>query len=262
MNVLVELEKCSREAVAGLREEYLDGLAFSQDAFLEAQVGVAQFVLIRYKARVIGYCAVSEEHTLLEYHLSEQAIYLAQSIYPKLIAQLAIQRAVVKSFDYLALSNALDLGRRTTVLGMLVRKYVRQNLVRLPHIAYDVRIAEAADTEAVLAVEQDVFSDPTRIAAVILQQQMLLFQRDKTLIGFGILRPVRPNRADIEVGIAVDRPFRNKGYAAYMLVDLVEHCVSLGGNPVSGCSIGNVASIRLGQRIGLCARHRLLEIEF
>ena len=262
MNVLFDVQTRSLDSLQELREEYLQACAFAQDAFLEALVQNAQVFVLERKGHNLGYCALTQDKVLVEFHLTEAAIYLAQSVFPKLVEKLQIRKALIKSFDFLALSNCLDLARTTSVAGMLVRKYVPQPLPQLPHIAYTTRKARPSDLPSVLALDQDVFTHPERMSSVIEQGQMLLFEKQERLVGFGILRPVIAGRNDVEVGIAIDPSFRNRGYAAYVLRDLVEYCIKQGHNPVSGCSIDNLASIRLGQRIGLCARHRLVEIEF
>lgn len=262
MNVRPTFAPVSAAEAAPLRREYLEQLPYAQDAFLEARINDALFTHIEARGKTIGYCAQSKDHTLLEFHLREESVTLAQTVFPKMARGQGLRDALIKSFDHLALSCALDLSREVTVKGMLVRDYCPQPLPCLPHIQYSVRAAVIDDLPTVLALEQEVFSHPQRLRSVIENREMLLFENERAVLAFGILRPVLEGGNDVEVGIAVDRPFRGKGYAAFILRDLIEHCLRSGKNPISGCSIENTASILLGQRIGLCARHRLLQVRF
>jgi RimJ/RimL family protein N-acetyltransferase len=261
MNVRLQMSRLTQAQAMDLREAYLNQLPFAQDAFLEARMGGAEYHLLEARGQELGYCAHTG-HTLLEFHLHPSSVYLAQSVFPRMVQQRGLDEALIKSFDHLMLACALDIARDVAVQGMLVRDYTPQSLPDLPRMSYSMRLARLNDLAAVLAVRQEAFTHRGRMESVIRSEEMLLFERGTSLIGFGILRPVVDGRRDVEVGIAVDVPFRGKGYAAFILRDLVQHCLANGHNPVMGCAIDNTASISLGQRIGLCARHRLLRVSF
>ncbi|WP_437530060.1 GNAT family N-acetyltransferase [Sorangium sp. So ce726] len=263
MNIRPEFTRVGSIADLGaLRERYLDELPCAQDGLVEALVADGAYFRIDARGRPAGYCVVSGGDMLVEYHVCPEFLAYAHQILPLFVEAQRPRAALVKTFDHMFLACAIDLQAGVTVRGALVREFARRELPELPRMRYSQRLARADDLPRIAAVDQDVFTHPERLRGVVEREQLLLFEQDERLIGFGIVRPVIPGRPDVELGIAVDTPFRNRGYAVYMMRDMVEHCLARGLNPIAGCSRQNEASIRMGLRVGLLSRYRLLEIRF
>lgn len=257
-----ELLEVDLQTIERYRTEYLDALPEAQEAFLEMLMHSAQHFVIRWRAEEIGYVSVHAEKTLIEFFLLPEARSFAQDLFPLLIRELKIETAWVKSFDHLFLSCVFDHQRSITTKGLLVRDYFARPLPVIERIRYERRVASVSDFEAIARVEQDVFTNHQRLKMALQDGRVHVFERDHTLVGFCIVRPVIPGRTDVDIGIAVDAPFRNHGYAVYMLRDMVELAIAQGLHPVTGCEQSNVASFRLGRRIGFVATHRLVEARF
>ncbi len=251
-----------RQEIADLRILYLKALPYCQDAFLEVAVQASTLHQIEVGGSKAGYFAVSPAGLITEFFIVPELAHFAHPVYRKFVEQHCPAGALVKSYDYAALSCALDLNRSVQVRGMLCRQFVERDLPDLAHLSCPMRLARAEDLNRIINVRQDVFSDPSRLGHAIETGDLYLFESGADLVGFGLIRVIIAGFSDVEIGIAVDEPFRNKGYAAYMLLDLVLTAKRRGLNPVSGCSIDNEPSIRLGMRVGFRARHRLIEIRF
>jgi hypothetical protein len=262
MNVRPAFVKVPLDAVSTLREDYLDGLQEGQEALVEVLVANAEPYRIEIKSRSAGYLLLHPNGTLLEYHLCLEFLSYAHQLLGPFLAEHPVQRALVKSYDATFLACAMDHQIAVRSRGILVRDYVRRELPNIASIRYARRLALEADLPRIRAVDQPVFTDPERLLAVIRAGAMQLFEFDGDLIGFGVMRPIIRGRPHMDVGVAVDRRFRNRGHALYMLRDLIDHCVAAGWKPVAGCSRENEASVRMGQRVGLLSRHRLLELSF
>jgi len=264
MNIVVSFEPTSLTALADLRQQYLSGLRFAQELMLEVQVPFAKCYSIVHRGQGVGYLLENpESHEAIEFHLLANYWVFEWNVLAQAIRALGVRSALVKSFDDLFVAAAMDNQIRVEPVGLLVRDFVRRELPVLPGLHYSMRPAAPDDAGLMLRVEQDVFTSPTRLAMVIERGfAHLFFTAETQLIGFGILRPVTPDGPDIDIGIAVDTPFRNKGYAVYMMRDMVDLCFSRGLNPVAGCARQNLASRRMGERVGLVARHRLLRMYF
>ncbi|HVJ92414.1 MAG TPA: GNAT family N-acetyltransferase [Labilithrix sp.] len=254
-------ELTSLDDVRDLRTSYLDALPKAQDALLETIVATGRVFGIVAQNRLGGYFVVVDDK-LVEYHVSPELETSAHLLFPKFVLENGIRSALVKTFDHVFLSCALDIGERVTVRGVLVRDYVRRELPDVDRIRYTRRTATRDDLPRVIAVEQDVFTHPERLRTVVENGHVELFEHDGELIGFCLLRPVIAGRPDIEVGIAIDTKYRNKGYAIYMLREAADLCTARGLNPVSGCARTNEPSIRTGLRVGFSGRYRLIEIRF
>lgn len=263
MNILPTFtEVPSLTDVEGLRQAHWDGLPHAQDALLEVLVSSGRYYVVSAKGRVVGYYIVHGGDTLIEYHVSPSFAVYAHLLLPQIVAEHGLRRALVKTFDHLFLAAALDLQVGVEVLGFLTREYLPRELPDVPRVRYTQRVATLDDLPRIQAVDQQVFSHPERLREVVQAGQMELFESDGALVGFGILRPVIPGRPDVELGIAVDAPFRNRGYAVYMLRDMAEQCLRQGGRPITGSSVHNKASMHMGLRVGFAPRYRLVELRF
>ena len=161
------------------------------------------------------------------------------------------------------LSAASDLADelRVVVRGLRRRPLFSLAVVATLALAIGANTAIFTVVNAVL-VQKLPYEDPERLTAVVRAGAMRLFERDDALLGFGIIRPVIAGRPEVDLGLAVDARFRNKGYAVYFLRDMAEFCLQSGLIPISGCAAENEASIRLGSRVGFVSRYRLLEVGF
>lgn len=257
-----ELPLADAQAIAAYRIQYLASLPEAQEAFLEMLMLEAEHYLIRWKGEEVGYISLHHRTTAIEFFLLPAALSFAQDLFPLILENLSIERAWIKSFDGLFLSCALDSHTSMSTKGLLVREYLPNILPQIERISYTRRIAETADLEAVLAIDQPAFTNKERIEAAIAAGKVHLFERGPALVGFCLWRVIVPGKPHVDVGIAVDVPFRNKGYAPYMLRDVVEYCMSEGYEPVTGCEQQNLPSFRIGRRIGFVARYRLVEARF
>ena len=263
MNLRVEFVPVTDAGqLSSLREQYLDTLTHGQEALLEALVAEGTAFLVRSGGKPCGYFILHADSTLIEFHLLESHWVFGEAVFKQILAKTPVRRALVKSFDALLLSSCIAHQRRVRCLGLLVRDYIPRALPTLSGLRYSIRQATLRDLPAITQVDQQVFANAERLLGVVETGQAWLFERAGQLLGFGILRPVVVGRPEVDVGIAVDRPYRARGFAVYMLRDLVERCVAQGLVPVAGCAEENRASRHSGERIGLVSRHRLLELSF
>lgn len=265
MNIRPTFLPVSLDELQELRNEYLDRLLAAQEALIEVLVQQARCFSIFAKGRVAGYLILHEGEGLLEFYVTSEFQPYAHLLLREFVRRHRVRSALVKSFDHLLLACALDIQTSVSVRGILVRDFVPRALPSIPRLRYRERIAEERDLPRIHAVDQRVFTHPERLTAVVRAGAVHLFERDEAecaLIGFGIIRPVIAGRPEVDLGLAVDAPFRNKGYAVYCLRDLAQHCLQRGLVPISGCAAENEASIRLGSRVGFVSRYRLLDVRF
>lgn len=264
MNLTVTLSPpAPLEQFARSRDEYLDQLDYSQELWLEVLVPGAECRWIRSRTEeAIGHVVVHQGTVLIEFHLRRSFWVFNETVLAQVIKQLSLEQAWVKCFDSLLLSGALALQREIETMGLLVRDYVPRRLPVDRKPAYRRRVGVVGDLERIVQVDQEVFTVPERLRSVLANGWIRIFERDNILLGFGVLRPVVPGRPDVDVGIAVDRPYRGRAYATFMYAELLEECMEKGWNPVCGCSSDNRASRHLGERVGMVPRHRLLALRF
>ena len=262
MDITVRFERMEPGAeLQAWRERYLDSLPVSQEVLVEVQVPGALAERVLHQDKTIGY-ALLYETTVIEFYVDEAHAVFGQSVFDQLLTHTKAERALVKSFDALFFSSCVDRHKELYSRGLLVRDYVKRELPLRGDLGYTARTAELDDLPRILAVDQQVFTDPGRLRFVIGRGYLMLFERGDTLLGFGIMRVVVAGRPGVDIGIALDKPLRSHGYAPYFLQHMAEVCVARGLTPIAGCALENKPVRATGERIGMYAKHRLLELRF
>lgn len=261
-NISVKSQIVPLSEVEPLREVYFAQLRESQEPLLETLVPQATAYTLSTRVGRIGYALVHAEKGIFEYYVDRTQWAFSTEIFGKFIRERSIKRALIKSYDDLFMAAGLDHQTSVTSIGMLVRDYVPRELPQLPHIKFTCRRAEVEDLPRVQAVDQQVFTHRERLRLAATHGWLWLYEdvNASRLIGFGLIKPLRRDSKDADVGIAVDKPFRNKGFALYMLQDLMNRSVAEGLRPIAGCAMDNLASRRMGQRIGMSPRYRLVSM--
>ena len=111
-------------------------------------------------------------------------------------------------------------------------------------------------------MNEEVFEQDEEVHEYISKQQIVLFEKEKEMVGFGIFARVIEGRPEFDIGMCVDRRFRRRGYGESIIRHLVEFCKRNGWRPVCGCAVENQASRRCLEKAGFIGRYRLLEFVF
>lgn len=252
----------SIDDVAELRARHLDALIEPQELLLEVWVAESKAFRVVAHEATCGYVLIHDEKGLLEFHLEQAYWIFADAVLRAIVQRGMARRAWVKSFDHLFFSACVGLRPEIRAAGLLVRDYVARPLPVLDGVRFSATPATLEDLSRVEHLDQSIFTDRERLRHVLANDQMTVFESEQELVGFGIIQPVIPGRADVDVGIAVAGKFRRRGYAVYIFQWLVEHCLSRGLRPIAGCAMENTPSRTMGERVGMIARFRLLELSF
>jgi GNAT superfamily N-acetyltransferase len=264
-NITIRSQVVTFSELAPWRELYLAQLREAQEPLLETLLSAATAYVIHTRDASVGYALVHPEKGLFEYYMDRSQWAFSTEIFGKFIREHQITKALVKSFDDVFMAAALDHQTSVTSLGMLVRDYIPRELPQIPELAFSCRLAKASDLAKIQSVDQDVFTNPERLKAAVEHGWVWLYQASSeagALVGFGLIKPLRPGTPDVDVGIAIDRPYRNKGFALYVMQDLMTRSIALGYRPIAGCALDNLPSRRMGQRIGMAPRYRLVSMTF
>jgi RimJ/RimL family protein N-acetyltransferase len=264
-NITITTSPISFSDLAPWRELYFAQLREAQEPLLETLVATATAYLIHTREATVGYALVHPEKGVFEYYLDRSQWAFSTEIFGKFLRQHQLTKGLVKSFDDVFMAVALDHQTSVISLGMLVRDYIPRALPKLEGLAFTCTLAQSSDSSRLASVDQDVFTNPERLAFAIEKGFIWLYEApalSNALIGFGLIKPIRPGSTDADVGIAIDRSYRNKGFALYVMQDLMNRCIASGYRPIAGCALDNLPSRRMGQRIGMAPRHRLVSVTF
>jgi RimJ/RimL family protein N-acetyltransferase len=249
--------KPSASEIADLRREYLDSLMESQELYLELMVREAYPFVIFDGETLAGYFFEGADHTLVEYYVRPSYFVHVDTIFGVILMERSIQTVYCKSFDHLLLSCCLDVQQKTESVGYLFRDYEKRPLPA----TFDkitTRLATKADEAYINEINEEIFDHPHEITEVIENENMLIFQQEEAVIGFGIFQRTVAGRPEFDIGMLVNREFRRQGYGTFILRYLMNYCEEHGYRPTAGCAIDNLASRRCLERVGYKAQYRML----
>jgi L-amino acid N-acyltransferase YncA len=247
--------------ITDLRIQYLDQLIEAQELYLELLVRSSKVFVIKSKNKRIGYFLLGDDGTLLEYYVSQDNIDQVDTLLPRIVEKYNIAKALCKSFDHTLLSSCIGIQKSVNVVGINFREYREKT----PAVVYEdisIRPATVKDEQLIVGMNEEVFEQEEEVKAYIENKQILLFEKEKEVLGFGIFARVIEGRPEFDIGVLVDRKYRGRGYGEYIIRYLVNYCRQNGWRAICGCAIENEGSRRSLEKAGFIGRYRLLEFVF
>jgi len=255
------IDESTLDEICDLRGAYLDGLLEAQELYLELLVRRARVFVLKSQERRIGYFLLGEDGTLLEYFVTREHLERMDAILGMLIEQFAIRKALCKSFDHSLLSCCSGYQTGMKAIGIHFRERQEKPASRVVE-GVSCRPARLEDEEPIIAINEAVFDQDEEVREYIEAGQVLVFEKDAEMAGFGIFARVIAGRPEFDIGMLVARKFRRQGYGEYIIRLLADFCQRNGWRPVCGCAIENEASRRCLEKAGFIGRYRLLEFVF
>lgn len=244
-----------------LRTGYINHLPLSQEYYLELLVNTSSLYEIHIDGKSAGYFFLSPNNILVEYYVRPGWVNMMEEIFGLILKEFRIKKALCKTFDTDLLFCCHAFQKKSSTAGYLFRDYNANPIVSTPP-EITVRRADMADEAQIIAVNEEVFDHPEEVGQYIRSQQIFLFEKEGSLVGFGIYSPVFHGRKDYDIGMLVTPAYRNQGYGVEIIRYLVNFCRQNGWNPNAGCAAENIASRKCLEKAGFITRHRLLKFLF
>ncbi|BCY19217.1 hypothetical protein hrd7_30660 [Leptolinea sp. HRD-7] len=244
-----------------LRLDYLNHLPLSQEYYLEILIKDSNLYIIFIDNTQAGYFVLSPDNVLLEYYIFPEWINQMDEIFGFILKEVGIKKALCKTFDSDLLFCCLAFHKKTSTIGFMFRDFKAKSSNVTPS-GINVRRAEMNDEDQIIAVNEEVFDHDEEVGQYIRAQQIFLFEKANSLVGFGIFSPVFQGRKEYDIGMLITPPFRHQGYGTFIINYLVNYCRQNGWIPNAGCAVENIASRKCLEKAGFVTHHRLLEFLF
>jgi len=254
------IKAASAQEIAPLRKLYLDSLPEAQELYLEMLIDKAACYIVQIDAKPAGYFFLGPNAALFEYFIVPEYINRVDRIFQEIVRAFNVQTALCKSFDQTLLSCCIAVQKSVKAIGIHFRERREKPLPLNP--AVQIRFAVPEDEHKIALMNEEVFEEDEQIGDYIKTQRLLVFTLHDAILGFGIFSRVIPGRPEFDIGMLVDKPYRNQGYGSYIIHYLAEYCGNNGWRGICGCAIDNIASRKSLEKAGFIARYRLLEFTF
>ena len=253
----ISFEPVKLDELKEQREKYFNSLISTQEYYLEETIKSAECISIMYDNNIAGYAILESNNILLEFFVSKKYLQQAESIFDLLVEMKGIKYILCKSFDHNLLELALQKKYTSTVIGVLYRDTVSSKLNYTEDLL--TRAIEESDFDAVMEINENVFTDKDDLQFYVENKSAIIFEKFDELIGVGIFTNILDNKPETDIGVLVNRQFRNRGYGTQIIRYIHNLCIENNMKPQCGCAFSNVSSRRAIEKAGFIPNYRLIE---
>lgn len=254
-------ETDSLSELSDLRTQYLDSLVAAQELYLELMVTKARPFLIKINGERAGYFLLDEAKCLLEYYLTARFVERGEEVIGAILKQFSVKKALCLTFNHFLLNCCLAYQKRLKTIGISFRERIDIHASSMP-FELTVRAASMKDEQHIIKINEEVFDHDHEVAEYIDKGQLLIFEHNGEVAGFGIFARVIEGRDDFDIGMLVAKQYRRRGLGETIIRYLADYCGQRGWRPVCGCAVDNIGSRRSIEKAGFIAGYRLLEFIF
>lgn len=253
----ISFESVKLNELTQQREKYFSSLPSSQEYYLEATIKNAECISILYDNNIAGYALLDRYRILLEFFVSKNYMQQAESIFDLLVEMKEIKYILCKSFDHNLLELSLQKKYPSTIIGILYRDTLSEKLNYSEDLI--TRTIEDSDIDAIMEINENVFTGKDNLQSYVQNKSAIIFEKFDELIGVGIYTKILKNKPETDIGVLVNRQFRNRGYGTQIIRYIHNLCIENNLKPQCGCAFSNVSSRRAIEKAGYIPNFRLIE---
>jgi RimJ/RimL family protein N-acetyltransferase len=253
----MEYKKVKYEEIKNYRKLYLEKLSERQELFIEWIVEKSDYYTINNNSEAIGYFIASKQKSLVELYVDIKQINQITEIFEEIYNEFNIENVLCKSFDSVLLKCCLNNNMKYKVVGCLFRDYIDtipENISEFTKIEF----ADEADYADLVKYDNELYDTEEDLMFILKNKMVLKYYIEDKLIGCGFLIKVNEFYNHCDIGMWVDTPYRNKGYATKIISDLKQRCIKEGVEVTCGCAAENTASKKTLEKNGFRTKHDLL----
>lgn len=240
-----------------LRSMYLNELGEPQDMYSESLVRRGRCYLLMRPEGVAGYMIVADSATLVEFWVVDSS--LAADVLRNAQREFSLQTLLCKTFDQGLMATCSALNLKTEVEGFLFSEVA--DLQFVPRQSIAIRLATIDDFDRAWTINDHFFDDQAELTMYIEAGNLWIYEEDGELLGCGVLQRAIASRPNYDVGMLVSPHHRRRGIGEYIVRHLKSDCAAMGGRPVCGCGVDNLASKACLEAAGFRSRHQLLRAD-
>ena len=269
---MVSFHECAElSSILDLKNQYLRSLAAPLDGMWEVGfINTALHWVIKEDSEVVGYFAVNDEGSLLQFYLLPGFTKYDRQIFENVIGHNSITSAIVHTIDPAFLSLCLDFHAEVSVHSYL---YERQSneVARHPLAKGTVfRLVELSELNRTVSFQQTCLGGGEELIEwlkgystnLISRRELFVLCRGDDWIGLGEYRKSDSQVNIVDVGVMVDPGERGQRWASYILSLLVDKSDSLEDHPICSTTVENIASQKAILGAGFESRNRILKVVF
>ena len=253
----LDYKKTTGEEIKSYRKLYLENLSEMQELYIEWIVVKSNFYIINNRGEEIGYFIVSKQNSLVELYVDTSCLNAITGIFDDIYNQFNIETVLCKSFDSTLLKCCINRNLKYKPVGHLFRDYV-DTIPQDTGEFTKIEFADESDYNDLVKYDCDLYETEEELHFMLKSKFILKYYIADILAGCGFLIKVNEFYNHRDIGMWVDTPYRNKGYATKIISDLKQRCIKDGIQAICGCAVENIASKKVLEKNGFRTKHDLL----
>ena len=217
--------------------------------------------LIAIQDNTIGYCCIDAENTLLQIYVEPKYRKQIRDVISKLINSKLITSASLSSIEPIAFNTCISLSKKTTDNTYCFQYIASKNLEQKA----DLKQASKKDIKIIktFLLNQIGFADTIGYTESLIQRKAIYYIIEGDIIiatGEYRLSPSQPNIVDL--GVIVNKNYRQKGVATTILKTLAERALKDNKTPICSTTLDNIASKKAIENADFYCSHIIFDIKF
>lgn len=263
---MVTFRETKAEAVLSLKEDYLKTVTAPLDGMWES--GFLPFskhweIIIDQKQA--GYFCVNDDNILLQFHLKNNLLADAISVFEKMLSEGYTAQAIVGTNEPLFLSLCMDQQNSVEIHTYLFEEDKSAAKAVSPE-NYQLDLATQDEFSTLLSFVEETVGGGDWLEGYVrnlIKQEELFFLSDaETILATGECRISKTQLPFADLGMIVNKNFRGQNIATNVLKELKSRCIERNMKPICSTTVGNIAAQKAIVKAGFISRHRLLEVHF
>ena len=252
-----EYKKVKYEKIKSFRKLYFEELSELQELFMEWIVEKSDYYTINNDDEVIGYFVVSKQNSLVELYVDIKNINEITEIFKDIYDKFNINNVLCKSFDSILLKCCFSNHLKYKLVGHLFRDCINTTPQDISEFT-KIEFATEADYDDLVKYDNELYDTEEDLRYILKNKLALKYYIEDKLIGCGFFIKVNEFYNHCDIGMWVDTPYRNQGYATKIISDLKQRCIKDSVEVTCGCAAENTASKKALEKNGFRTKHDLL----
>ncbi|WP_454054517.1 GNAT family N-acetyltransferase [Clostridium sp. Marseille-Q7071] len=251
-----------------LRKEYYNSLLKPMEDYHDVvHIITASYFGIYLNDKLIGYYSISNNNNLLsQFYIIDEYKALSEKIFSMIIEEESIEGAIVCSVEPIFLSLTMGMAKEISIDSYLFYDFNLNSFMK-KYDSLDFILAKGEQIEKIKEFYMKNLEDKDEcidsyLLGLVANDELFVLCDDSEILGVGEYRKSNIFPGTVNLGIVVNKSYRNRGYGSYIMYKLLEKSLIREHRAICSCDFDNIASNKALVKAGFISRHKVFKVIF
>ncbi|WP_291583572.1 GNAT family N-acetyltransferase [Clostridium sp. UBA6640] len=251
-----------------LRKQYYNSLLRSMEDYHDiVHIITASYFGVYSNDVLIGYYSISNNNNLLsQFYIIDEYKTLNEKVFSMIIEEKSIEGAIVCSIEPIFLSLAMGVAKEISIDSYLFYDFNLNGLMK-KYDSLNFILAKGEQIEKIKVfymknLEEKDESIDSYLLGLVANDELFVLCDGNEILGVGEYRKSNIFPGTVNLGIVVNKSYRNRGYGSYIMYKLLEKSITRGHKAICSCDFDNIASNKALVKAGFISRHKVFKVIF